>query len=183
MAAARSLLIDALLPSVCKSDPPSRFNHTNDNHVQMEVSNETRSFSSKSHSIGRENDGPSSSAAFFKDVVRIFGELTGRTCRAIMTSVSNAALSPNVSTTVRRQVRRSLLHSCHVYIRCRMTVHRHPARSTTSKCGPCGPSLHSVKCSTPTVPCQTRCSSLDMASHSPRMNMTPSEWCSTRHRQ
>lgn len=54
------LSIDSLLLSVRKSDPPSSFNHTNDNHVQMEVSNETRSFSSKSHSIGRVNDGPSS---------------------------------------------------------------------------------------------------------------------------
>jgi hypothetical protein len=40
-----SLLLGSLLFSLCKSDPPSSFNHTNDNHVQMEVSKEIRSFS------------------------------------------------------------------------------------------------------------------------------------------
>ena len=163
----------------------SSFNHTNDNHVQMEVSNEIRSFSSKSHSIGRGNDGPSSPTGCFlrRTSMLKIGELMTLACRVTMTSVLNAALSPNVSTIVRWGVRRFLLHSCQMYIHCRMTADRHPAWSTTLRCVPCDPSLRLVKCLTRMVPCPTRRSSLDMASHCPRTNMTPSEWCWTRYQQ
>ena len=178
------LLLDSSRFSVCKSDLPSSFNHTNDNHVQMEVSKAIRSFSqSRTLSGGRMMVHLRPLLLSSKDFIRIFGELMGLACRATMTSVSNAALSLNVSTIVRRRVRRSPLHSCQTCIHCRMTVPRYPARLTTLKCVPCGPSLRSVKYSIRTVPCPTRRFFLDMASSFPKTNMTRSEWCSARYRQ
>lgn len=122
-------------------------------------------------------------ATFFEECHSISGELMVSACRATMTSASNAALSPNASMIVIWEVRRPLRHSRQIYIHSRMTVLRHLARSTTLKCVPYGPSLHLVKHLTRTVPCPTQRFSPDMASYSPKMNMTPSEWCSTRYRQ